>query len=72
MDYKTGGHSFKLSNAMYGVNTQMLVYLIALCDANPNVYPGGVSYLTAKMTEASPTESGLLALLANGIFRATV
>ena len=44
----------------------MLVYLIALCDANPNVYPGGVSYLTAKMTEASPTESGLLALLANG------
>lgn len=66
VDYKTGGHSFKLSNAMYGVNTQMLVYLIALCDANPNVYPGGVSYLTAKMTEASPTESGLLALLANG------
>lgn len=66
VDYKTGGHSFKLSNALYGVNTQMLVYLIALCDANPNVYPGGVSYLTAKMTEASSTESGLLALLANG------
>lgn len=66
VDYKTGGHSFKLSNALYGVNTQMLVYLIALCDANPGVYPGGVSYLTAKMTDASPTESGLLALLANG------
>lgn len=66
VDYKTGGHAFKLSNALYGVNTQMLVYLIALCDANPDVYPGGVSYLTAKMTEASSKESGLLALLANG------
>lgn len=66
VDYKTGGHSFKLSNALYGVNTQMLVYLIALCDANPNVYPGGVSYLTAKTTEATNKESGLLTLLANG------
>lgn len=66
VDYKTGGHSFKLSNALYGVNTQMLVYLIALCDANPNVYPGGVSYLTAKTTEAVSKESGLLTLLANG------
>lgn len=66
VDYKTGGHAFKLSNALYGVNTQMLIYLIALCDANPNVYPGGVSYLTAKMTDASSTPSGLLSLLANG------
>lgn len=66
VDYKTGGHAFKLSNALYGVNTQMLIYLIALCDANPNVYPGGVSYLTAKMTEPASTPAGLLALLTNG------
>ena len=66
VDYKTGGHAFKLSNALYGVNTQMLIYLIALCDANPNIYPGGVSYLTAKMTDASSTPAGLLSLLANG------
>lgn len=66
VDYKTGGHAFKMSNALYGVNTQMLVYLIALCDANPGVTPGGVSYLTAKMTDASSTPSGLMALLAKG------
>lgn len=66
VDYKTGGHAFKLSNALYGVNTQMLIYLIALCDANPNVYPGGVSYLTARMTDASSTKAGLLSLLAKG------
>lgn len=66
VDYKTGGHAFKLSNALYGVNTQMIIYLIALCDANPNVYPGGVSYLTAKMTDASSTPAGLLSLLASG------
>lgn len=66
VDYKTGGHAFKLSNALYGVNTQMLLYLIALCDANPQINPGGVSYLTAKMTDASPTPGGLLSLLTKG------
>ncbi len=66
VDYKTGGHAFKLSNALYGVNTQMLIYLIALCDANPQVTPGGVSYLTARMTDASSTPAGLLALLTKG------
>ena len=66
VDYKTGGHAFKLSNALYGVNTQMLIYLIALCDANPGVYPGGVSYLTAKMTEPSSSPAGLLSLLTKG------
>ncbi|MGN1341348.1 MAG: PD-(D/E)XK nuclease family protein [Oscillospiraceae bacterium] len=66
VDYKTGGHAFKLSNALYGVNTQMLIYLIALCDANPSVYPGGVSYLTAKMTDASSAPAGLMSLLASG------
>lgn len=66
VDYKTGGHAFKISNALYGVNTQMLIYLIALCDANPNVTPGGVSYLTAKMTDASSSPAGLLSLLTNG------
>lgn len=66
VDYKTGGHAFKLSNALYGVNTQMLVYLIALTDANPQVTPGGVSYLTARMTDAASTPAGLLALLTKG------
>ncbi len=66
VDYKTGGHAFKLSNALYGVNTQMLIYLIALCDANPQISPGGVSYLTARMTDASSTPAGLLALLTKG------
>ena len=66
VDYKTGGHAFKLSNALYGVNTQMLIYLIALCDANPQVNPGGVSYLTARMTDASATPAGLMALLTKG------
>lgn len=66
VDYKTGGHAFKLSNALYGVNTQMLIYLIALCDANPQITPGGVSYLTARMTDASSTPAGLMALLTKG------
>lgn len=73
VDYKTGGHSFKMSNALYGVNVQMLIYLIALDDANKTngvntaFVPGGVSYLPAKATEAgSNRKEGLLSLIAGG------
>lgn len=64
VDYKTGGHSFRVSNALYGINTQMLIYLIAMCESNPEVSPGGVSYISANMSEPSQGFGTLLALLA--------
>ncbi len=51
VDYKTGSREFSMVNLYYGINTQMLMYLIAVCDANELLKPGGVSYLPAKVTE---------------------
>lgn len=66
VDYKTGSHRFKISNALYGINTQTLVYLIALCSANGGISPGGLGYFSAKMTGASMSDSPLMELIATG------
>lgn len=66
VDYKTGSHKFKISNAIYGINTQMLIYLIAVCNANQNIAPGGVGYFSAKMTDAALSESPLMEMIVSG------
>ncbi|MGN0651003.1 MAG: PD-(D/E)XK nuclease family protein [Oscillospiraceae bacterium] len=44
VDYKTGGTTFDIRDAVCGINIQMLLYLFALCDANPDYKPGAVTY----------------------------
>ncbi len=64
VDYKTGSREFSMVNLYYGINTQMLLYLIAVCSANKELRPGGVSYLPARVTEPADKKSAAFALLA--------
>lgn len=45
VDYKTGKKEFKLSDVLYGVNVQMLLYLA--CLSSGSVKPSGVLYVPA-------------------------
>jgi ATP-dependent helicase/nuclease subunit B len=51
IDYKTGHKDFKLSDVIYGVNMQMLIYLAALSENGESRYgavqPAGVLYMPA-------------------------
>ena len=55
VDYKTNTHDFSVPKALSGINIQMLLYLFALEDANPDngIVPGSVSYTPAKIKGAS-------------------
>lgn len=43
VDYKTGVKTFKISDILYGINLQMLIYLCAICE-NSDFKPAGVLY----------------------------
>ena len=53
VDYKTGNKKFSLSDVMYGLNLQMLLYLSAInkngtsfyCSGNERLIPAGVLYM---------------------------
>ena len=51
IDYKTGLKDFKLSDLLYGINMQMLIYLLAVhkngLGENKNIIPAGVLYFKA-------------------------
>ncbi len=49
VDYKTYGKSFSLDLLDEGIDTQMLNYLFAYCDAGENRKPAGILYYTAKL-----------------------
>ncbi|MCI1964830.1 MAG: PD-(D/E)XK nuclease family protein [Oscillospiraceae bacterium] len=57
VDYKTGKKEFRLSDVIYGMNLQMLIYLSALCENGETRYgevtPAGVLYMPAN--RPSPT-----------------
>lgn len=46
IDYKTGKKEFRLSDVLYGVNMQMLIYLAALIE-NGRFTPAGILYMPA-------------------------
>lgn len=52
VDYKSGSKDFRLSDVLYGLNTQMLIYLFAISDGGKNILsnclPAGVLYMPAK------------------------
>ena len=51
VDYKTGGKSFKLSDILYGLNLQMLLYLYSIklkgTEKYGNIIPSGILYMPA-------------------------
>ncbi|MBQ6267026.1 MAG: PD-(D/E)XK nuclease family protein [Clostridia bacterium] len=57
VDYKSSGKPFRLSDAMHGLNLQMLIYLFALwrngTDRFGDVTPAGVLYYPAKAPRVS-------------------
>ncbi len=55
IDYKSGQKKFDLSDLVYGMSTQMPIYLFALCDAQgEDVIPAGILYMPAR---AQPVEA---------------
>ncbi len=48
IDYKTGTKDFKLSEVLFGLNMQMLIYLCAITDGG-RYLPAGVLYMPAKI-----------------------
>ncbi len=69
VDYKSSAHSFNLFYAANGINIQMLLYLIALLDANKdnptvNLAAGGLSYIPSRSSGALKDENSAFKLLA--------
>ena len=52
LDYKTGIKDFKLSDIIYGLNTQMLIYMLTVCKNGKSKYseivPAGVLYMPCR------------------------
>lgn len=46
IDYKTGAKEFKLTDVLYGMNLQMLIYLAALIE-NGGLQGAGILYMPA-------------------------
>lgn len=63
IDYKTGAKKFKLSDVLYGLNMQMLIYMVSIWksgkDKYNNVIPAGILYFpaTGPVVETKPGES---------------
>lgn len=66
VDYKSDAKVFKLSEVIYGINMQMLIYLYALLKSNneefSNLKPGGVLYMPSStdLEESSLAMNGLI------------
>ncbi len=64
IDYKTGQKKFKLSDVLYGINMQMLIYLSAICQNGSKRYgdkisPAGILYMPSdyKSVTVDPSAS---------------
>lgn len=69
VDYKSSVHNFNICNAMNGMNIQMLLYLMALLEANKdnptvNLAAGGLSYVPSKSSGAQTNLTTAFRLLA--------
>ena len=62
IDYKTGSKEFRISDLLYGLNMQMLIYLSAITKNGSerygeNIHPGGILYMpsTVASVNVAPT-----------------
>ena len=75
VDYKTGVKKFRLSDILYGLNMQMLLYLIALWRDNSkygSVVPAGILYMPALESAVEldrHADSKALALKKTAVFK---
>lgn len=58
VDYKTGSKEFKLSDVLYGLNMQMLIYLSAIVKNGADrygddIHPSGVLYMPSTVTSVT-------------------
>lgn len=58
IDYKTGSKEFKISDVLYGLNMQMLIYLSAIMKNDSKKYgdflrPGGILYMPSTVTSVT-------------------
>lgn len=54
VDYKTGKKDFAISDVLYGLNLQMLIYLCAICENSTNtIKPAGIIYQPLNHLEKS-------------------
>lgn len=68
VDYKTGTKKYSLSDVLYGINLQMLIYMSAINSNgksyyNSDVIPAGVLYVPAVSPTANVTAKGLKSAL---------
>lgn len=61
VDYKTNNKTFSLSQILYGINMQMLIYLRAIADKGDNYYgkkiiPAGVLYMPSLTSDIKAEE----------------
>ncbi len=68
VDYKSSDHAFSLNHAVNGLNVQMLLYMLAIIDANRgnpiNVAAGELSYISSRSSGASSEAVNPFKLLA--------
>ena len=71
IDYKTGKKTFALSDILYGLNMQMLLYLFSYIEAksNENIKPAGVLYMPVKYNDFvdSNSDDDKLSFTMNGL-----
>ena len=56
VDYKTGHKDFKLTDVLYGMSLQMLIYLTALSE-NTDLHPAGVLYMPSFLTAVNSNKT---------------
>lgn len=70
VDYKTGTKKYSLSDVLYGINLQMLIYMSAINSGGKEYFesditPAGVLYVPAVSPSANVTSKGLAAAVSD-------